>query len=124
MVNDSLNVAIVDDEVDFVNVLTRVFTKRGISISFVAYDGLEAVDLYKKAEIKPDIILMDHHMRAMGGIDATKQILCGKGHTKIIFLSGDMHMKNEALEAGAVAFLNKPTGINEIVNTVLKFGKC
>ena len=62
-------------------------------------------------------------MRIVNGIDASKQILCGNGHTKIIFLSGDMYMKNEALEAGAVAFLNKPTGINEIVDTILKIGK-
>jgi len=119
MNNSSLSVAIVDDDEDFVKLLTMVFTKRGIPISFVAYDGLEAIDLYKKAVKKPDVILIDHHMRIVNGIDATKQILNGNGNTKFIFLSGDRQVKNEAIEAGATAFLNKPAGINEIVDAIL-----
>jgi two-component system chemotaxis response regulator CheY len=120
---DSPSIAIVDDEKDFVNLLEMLFSKRGIPISFIAYDGLDAIDQYNKAERKPDIILIDHHMRVVNGVDATKQILSNNGKTKFIFLSADRQVKNEALEAGAVEFLHKPTGINEIVDTILKYGK-
>lgn len=114
------SVAIVDDQEDFVKLLTMVFTKRGIPISFVAFDGLEAIDRYDKAEKKPDIILIDYHMRIINGVDATRQILSNAGETKFIFLSGDMQIKDEAIQAGASAFLNKPAGINEIVDAVMK----
>lgn len=120
MVDNSLSVAIVDDEEEFVKLLTKVFTRRCIPISFIAYDGIEAIDLYDKAEKKPDVILIDYHMRIINGIDAIKQILNNNGKTKIIFLSADRHARNEALEAGASAFLDKPCGINEIVDTVQK----
>ncbi len=118
--NNLPSVAIVDDEEDFVKLLTILFNKRGIPISFTANDGLEAIEQYEKAEKKPDVILIDHYMRVVNGIDATKQMLGNKGHTKFVFLSADRHVKDEALEAGAVAFLHKPSGINEIVDTVLK----
>ncbi len=119
MTDNPPTVAIVDDDEDFVKLLTMVFTTRGIPISFVAYDGSEAIDLYKKADKKPDVILIDHRMRIITGIDATKQILGIDGNTKFIFLSGDRQAKDEAMEAGASAFLPKPSGINEIVDTIL-----
>lgn len=120
---DSPSIAIVDDEEDFVKLLEMLFTKRGIHISFIAHDGLDAIDQYNKAEKKPDIILIDHHMRIINGLDATKQMLNNDGKTKFIFLSADGQVRNEALKAGAVAFLNKPCGINEIVDTILKYSK-
>ncbi len=59
-------------------------------------------------------------MRIVNGVDATRQILSNNGKTKFIFLSCDMQIKDEAIKAGASAFLNKPAGINEIVDAVMK----
>jgi CheY-like chemotaxis protein len=116
--NYSLSVAIVDDETDLVKFLTMLLRKRGIPISFVAYDGNEAVEKFKYAEKKPNVILMDHHMRTLDGIEATKLILGFDADIKVIFLSADRHIRDKAIEAGACAFLNKPTGINEIVQAI------
>ncbi len=95
-----------------------LLNKRGIDVSFIAHDGSEAIERYKIAEKKPSVILMDHHMRGMNGIDTTKKILDIDRHTKIIFLSADMHVREEALKAGASAFLNKPVSINKIIETI------
>lgn len=116
--NDGLSVAIVDDETDFVKLLTMLFNKRGISISFVAYDGGEAVEKYKAVERKPDVILMDHHMRTMDGIETLRCILSYDGNSKIIFISADAHIREEAIKAGACAFLSKPAGVNDIINAI------
>ncbi len=120
---NSPSVAIVDDEEDLVKILKMLLTKRGITVSFVAYDGLEAIDRYNKAEKKPDVILIDHRMRVINGIDAMKLILRDNGNTKFIFLTADKHVEKEAMEAGAVAFLDKPASINKIIDTIQEFGK-
>jgi len=111
-------VAIVDDEEDFVRLLIRLFQKRGIPVSFVAHDGGEAVEKFNEADVKPDVILMDHHMITMDGIENTRRILSGNKNTRIIFLSADMQIREEALNAGACAFLSKPIGVNEIVKAI------
>jgi CheY-like chemotaxis protein len=116
--NDSLSVAIVDDETDFVKLLTMLFNKRGIPISFVAYDGKEAFEKYKQAERKPAVIIMDHHMRTMDGIETTRRILDCDGNSKIIFISADAHIREEAIKAGACSFLSKPVGVNDIINAI------
>lgn len=116
--NSNPSVAIVDDEADFVKLLTMLLNRRSIPISFVAYDGVEAVEKYKDVERKPDVIIMDHHMQTMDGIETTKRILGCNGKSKIIFISADAHIRDEAINAGACAFLNKPVGINDIINAI------
>jgi two-component system chemotaxis response regulator CheY len=116
--NSNPSVAIVDDETDFVKLLMMLFRRRDIPISFVAYDGREAVEKYKEVKEKPDVIIMDHHMRTMDGIETTRVILSYDQNSRIIFLSADSHIREEALKAGACAFLNKPAGVNDIIRAI------
>ena len=87
-------------------------------MSFVAYDGSEAVRKYREAASKPKVILMDHHMKDMDGLETTRLIMCNNKDVKVIFISADAHVREDALKAGACAFLNKPAGINEIVGAI------
>lgn len=116
--NKTASVAIVDDEKDIMNVLKMVLTRHAIPIAFIANDGDDAVELFKKTNPKPDIILMDHRMLKMDGLEAMKQILSIAPYTKFIFLSADWHVENEALKAGANRFLKKPASITNILNAI------
>jgi CheY-like chemotaxis protein len=113
-----ISVAIVDDEADLTRLLIMLLKKRGMDVSFVAHDGQEAVDMFKNAHKKPDVILMDHHMKTIDGIEATKRILDISKDTSVIFLSADNHVKEDALRVGACSFLNKPASINEIISAI------
>ena len=113
-----ISVAIVDDEADFTRLMIMLLKKRGMGVSFVAHDGEEAVEMFKNSPDKPDVILMDHHMKVVDGIEATKRILDISKDTSVIFLSADCHVMDEAIKAGACAFLNKPAGINDIINAI------
>ena len=42
--------------------LKMAFSKHGFPLAFVAYDGIAAVELFKKAEKKPNVILMDYDL--------------------------------------------------------------
>jgi two-component system chemotaxis response regulator CheY len=124
--SDKYNVglAIVEDEKDLVKVYQRIFTKRGIRICYVAYDGIEAVKKYIECTPKPHVIIMDYRLPLMNGIEVSKEILRIDPDAKIVFLSADVGVKEEAMAAGAFAFLKKPVGIKLIVDAVERgFGK-
>lgn len=112
------HVAIVDDENDTVSLLNKSFSMQKIPVSFVAYNGLEAIDLFKQAVLKPDVIIMDHRMPLANGIEATRKILAMDSSVKIIFLSADPTIAEDALDAGAVGFLKKPVSMRTIVAAV------
>lgn len=111
-------IAVVEDERALVDVLLRLFAKRGIRVCFVAYDGGEAILKFIKSTPKPHIVLMDYRMPTVNGIDATVEILKIDPETRIIFLSADIGVKDEALKAGAMIFLKKPASIKDIDNAI------
>jgi DNA-binding response OmpR family regulator len=117
--NSSLTgVAIVDDETQLVNTYELLFKRRQIHISFVAYDGFAALELFKNANAKPRVVIIDHRMPLMSGLELTREILALEPCTKIIFVSADEDVKQEAIDAGATVFMKKPTPIKEITETV------
>ena len=79
-----------------------------------ANNGQEAVDFV--AGQKPDVILMDVHMPKMDGYEATRRIMETQP-VPIVISSATMTNQEvgvtfHALEAGAVAFIEKPVGLN------------
>lgn len=124
--SDKCNVglAIVEDEKDLVKVYQRIFTKRGIRICYVAYDGMDAVKKYIECTPKPHVIIMDYRLPLMNGIEVSKEILKIDPGAKIVFLSADIDVKEEAMAAGAFVFLKKPVSIKLIVDAVERgFGR-
>ncbi len=113
-----IGIAVVEDEKDLVKIYTKVFAKKGIQICYVAFDGLDAVKKYVECDPKPHTILMDYRLPIMDGIDATREILKIDSKAKIIFLSADAHIKEEAMRAGAFIFLQKPVSIKIITDAV------
>jgi two-component system chemotaxis response regulator CheB len=84
-----------------------------ICVVGIASDGEEAIQAVKK--YRPDVITMDIHMPKMDGIEATRRIMETQP-TPIAVVSGSC-VDNEvthtfkALEAGAMAFLERPQGL-------------
>lgn len=83
-------------------------------------NGKEAIDKYRSLLEKPDIIIMDHRMPVMNGIDAMVEILRINKNVKIIFVSADATVKEQAISMGATAFLNKPLNIQVLINIIKK----
>ena len=86
-----------------------------------AYNGEEAIDIFKQMSIKPDIILMDHRMPAKNGLETTQEILSINSDSKIIFVSADYTVKEKALEVGAIDFLEKPIDLNTLLTMIEKY---
>ena len=111
-------IAIVEDEKDLVRVYVRLFQKRGIPVCFIAYDGNEAILKFIACSPKPHIVIMDYRLPTLNGIEVTKRILEIDPDTKILFLSADASVKEEALRCGAFIFLAKPVSLKVITDAV------
>jgi two-component system chemotaxis response regulator CheY len=117
-------VAIVDDERSLVEVYRRIFEIKGIPICFVAYDGEEAVRQFAEHNPKPCVVLMDYRMPGVNGIQATRRILGIDAKAKVIFISADEGVREDAIRAGALMFIQKPASVREIIAAVEGVGGC
>ena len=83
-----------------------------------AENGRKAVKLAR--ELKPDIIIMDVAMPALGGIEATRQITNKIPGVKLIALSmhSDKRFVTGMLKAGASGYLLKDSAFEEVVNAI------
>lgn len=101
-------ILIVDDDSFLHKVLEKILTIAGHTVVGHAYDGAEAIERYIQLNPKPDIILMDHRMPVMNGATATRELRKLSPSVRILFVSADETVKDEAIEAGALGFLTKP----------------
>ena len=83
-------------------------------------NGKDAVENYRNHSEKPKVIVMDHRMPVMNGIDAMEEIFKIDRNTKIIFASADTTMKECSISRGASAFLSKPFKIEELIYLINK----
>jgi DNA-binding NarL/FixJ family response regulator len=81
----------------------------------VAADGAEAVEL--TAERDPDVVLMDHAMPCIDGIEATRRITRGRAASSVLILTSfsDHARVTEALDSGAIGYLLKDAEPDELV---------
>jgi len=110
------SVLIVDDELFIVELYRDILQLRGYKVVGTAFDGEEAVKKYTTSQDKPDVIIMDHRMPVMNGVDATKEILRMNPKQKVIFVSADVLVEKEARDAGAIDFLPKPFRMDDLID--------
>jgi DNA-binding response OmpR family regulator len=104
------HILIAEDDDSLREALREALTLEGFEVR-VAVDAVEAC--HAVAESAPDIIVSDVHMRGHGFSVARK----GKElHVPVILISGvdEPRAREEALAAGAFAYLRKPIEIREL----------
>lgn len=112
---------LVDDDPGIL-VLYRILIERNkeYTILDMATNGQEAIEKYRKFNKKPDLIIMDHRMPVKNGIEATREILELDGNARILFVSADVSVREEALEIGAIDFLEKPSSMDVLLDGIEK----
>jgi DNA-binding NarL/FixJ family response regulator len=98
-------------------------SEKNITILGEAQTGREAVEL--AAQHRPMVVIMDLAMPRLNGAEATRQILKSAPSTKVIVLStyGDDEHVQQALAAGAAAYLLKQTAAEDVIDAIREVAK-
>jgi AmiR/NasT family two-component response regulator len=108
---------ICEDEGLTVMQLRQALVHAGYEVAGEAMDGERACALARETE--PDFILMDIKLLGMNGIDAARRIM-EERPTAIIMLTafGDDKLVDEAVKAGATAYLVKPIDSHQLIPAI------
>ena len=115
-----LRVLVVDDSILFRELLVRAINKDpGLEVVAVAGDAYEARD--RIVEFRPDVMTLDVELPKMSGIEFIRRLL-PQYYIPIVCVSALNGNVFDALEAGAVDFVNKPSGMTakEVEDFVLR----
>nr|MBF0222454.1 response regulator [Desulfobulbaceae bacterium] len=112
------SILLVDDEKDFVEVLSQRLEVKGFHVEAV-YSGQDALDLLSHKSY--DAIVMDLSMPGMDGMEALKVIRERRPNMQIIILTGHGTLESgiEAMKRGASDFIEKPVDFDVLVNKII-----
>lgn len=90
----------------------------GIEVVGESVDGEEAIDAV--ARLRPDVVLLDLLMPNLDGLAALPRILEGRPGVRVVVLTSDHDDDRivEAIQAGAISYLLKTAGVDEVVAAV------
>lgn len=117
-----INALIVDDSAVAREFLAHVIqTDASIRVAGMACNGKEALDWLTRHQA--DVVLMDIHMPIMNGLEATRRIMATHP-VPVIVVSASWDKEHvektfQALEAGAVAVMEKPAGLKNPLTPTL-----
>jgi DNA-binding response OmpR family regulator len=120
MVKLPINILIVDDERDFVEMLSLRLSDVGHKI-WAAYSGQEALSILAEtagdALPEIDVVILDIKMPGMDGIETLKQIKARHPVVEVILLTGHGAVETSVrgLKAGAFDYLLKPADFDELI---------
>lgn len=115
-------VLVVDDNRDAAESLA-MFLKLSGHETFIAHDGLEAVD--KAARLSPDIILLDIGLPKINGFEAARRIREQSQGKRLVLVAltgwGQDADRHKSREAGFNAHLVKPVDAAVLANLMAEF---
>jgi CheY-like chemotaxis protein/anti-sigma regulatory factor (Ser/Thr protein kinase) len=110
-----MRILVADDDPTIQGVIKKVLEKEGFRI-LQAWDGLQAMELFRQEA--PDIVLTDHFMPGLNGVEVCRRISQERGtrFVPVVMLTSahESQLLSESLEAGAMEFITKPIGIDEL----------
>jgi two-component system, cell cycle response regulator DivK len=116
-------ILVVDDNDDVRYILVVLLERSGGYEILEAVTGQEAVE--KAISGRPDLILMDIRLPDISGVDATKAIKNNPRTEQIPIVAYSalplVGWKQQAFQAGMVAYLQKPVNLKLLMETIQEF---
>ncbi len=117
MKDDRIRLLIVDDEVGYLEVLSKRFRKRNLNVT-TANTGVEAIRLLRRSDF--DVAVVDLKMEDMDGIEILKIFRKMDPNLAVIILTGhgSEQAAREGVAEGAFDYLTKPCDLNELLKKI------
>lgn len=114
---EATRILLVDDEVDFLETLSKRLKKRQVDVGQVT-SGEEALVFLDSHPV--DVVVLDVKMPGMGGMATLREIKKAHPLVEVILLTGhaDMESAVQGMEMGAFDYLMKPMDIDELLYKV------
>ena len=111
---EAIRILLVDDEVDFLETLSKRLKKRQVDVGQVT-SGEEALVFLDSHPV--DVVVLDVKMPGMGGMATLREIKKAHPLVEVILLTGhaDMESAVQGMERGAFDYLMKPMDIDELL---------
>ena len=108
-------VMLVDDEVPFVETMTKRLSKRDLTV-ITAFSGQEALDSLSTHR-NTDVVILDVKMPGMDGLETLAEIKKSYPLTEVIMLTGHGTIESaiEGMRLGAYDYLMKPCEIEQLM---------
>jgi len=112
-------VLLVDDEKDFLNIMSERMRTRGMEVSTAA-SAKEAIQMAEKESF--DAIILDLQMPEMDGLEALKALKAKKPELQVILLTGHATVEKgiQAMKLGAMDLMEKPADLKALTEKIKK----
>jgi FixJ family two-component response regulator len=119
--NRMRTIAVIDDNPSMLKGLSRLLSAHGFEVQ--TYSSAELF-LECLAECHVDCLLLDVHLGGMSGIDLQRRLTLSGTDLPVIFMTAiDREaIRQEAFDAGCVAFLRKPFSFSLLIDAINKVG--
>ncbi|MCB2170601.1 MAG: response regulator [Deltaproteobacteria bacterium] len=115
----NIKLLLVDDEVGFVDVLSKRLSKRNMTVT-AAYSGTEAIQTLRKQDF--DVAVLDLKLEDMDGIEILKIFKKLVPTMPVIMLTGhgSEQAAREGVASGAFDYLTKPSDLEDLVAKIMQ----
>ena len=110
LTDESLTVALVDDDPLVRTYLDQLLQDAGLRVLWTAAGASEAVTTLRRSATLPDVVAIDVRMPGTDGHRLTKMLLSEFTALKVVMLTSvdDPHSMSTAIAAGALATWSRP----------------
>ena len=117
--SDPVRLLLIDDEKDFVNILSKRIKRRNIDVA-KAFSGAQAIQALRGQEF--DVAVLDLKMEDMDGIEVLKMLKIMDPQLAVIMLTGhgSAEAAEQGIKMGAFDYLTKPCGLEELLEKIME----
>lgn len=110
-------VVVMDDDPSILRALDRLLRSAGLSVETFAS---AAELLARESPVRPMCLVLDIHLSDMNGLDVLRRIIAADQGPPVLIITGerDPALREQALQAGASAFLLKPFDEEQLLEEV------
>lgn len=110
-------ILVVDDSAMSRRSLKRMLETGGYGV-VEAEDGISALETYHLE--RPDLVMLDMLMRGMYGLEVLTKLREMDTNARVVIVTADIQnsTKEMAMQAGALAFVNKPFAIETVLQII------